>query len=344
MFPRTLTTLLLSLGLTFGSFTIATPDAAAQPGSILAKSREKGPRTHKGRATTSKGSSKTKSSSSKSSNRSSSTRARTSSSSERRVVRTTTTRSTPTRTNVQSRRTVTRTRPAAHHTTTTRTVRNARPRTTTTHHRGHSVRRTYYSGSRHTHTSHHHSHHTHAHTSSRSYVSSSSRSGRTHGRATIEPYVTGGLGISGLAADAIVDGALPGVGYNLAVGAKGKLFGAEFGVNGGGYTLTPGDFSTDLGIIGLSGDLKLQPSIAFFEPYLAVGVGGYALQDAVIAETSGGVGVRLGAGADFRFDNIALRAGYQFGGYGFGNESGAYGAQSIGAKSETLSASLVVYF
>ncbi len=198
------------------------------------------------------------------------------------------------------------------------------------------------------HSTHHssHSHHTSSHGHHNTYTRGSTQTRRSQDRATIEPYLTGGLGISGFASAAIVDGpALPGIGYNLALGAKGKLFGAELGVNGGGYTFTPGSASVDMALVGLSGDFKLQPSIAFFEPYVSLGIGGYALQDAVIDETSTGVGLRVGAGADFRFDDFALRVSYLYGGYGLGNDHAAYGGDGdFGAKTETLGAALIVYF
>ena len=337
MFSRTLTTLTLALAVTFGSQIFMPADASAKPGSILVKSRDSGKRTHKGKPSSSS-SKKSSRSSSSSSNRRTTTRSAP-------AQRTTTTRTTPTRRTTTTRTTPTRTtttRTTPSRTTTTRTVRNVRPRTharsTRTVHRSRpNVRRSYYSSS---HSHHHSSHHTSHTTQSRS----STQTGRTHGRATTEPYITGGLGISGFASKQIVDGALPGIGYNLAIGAKGKLFGAELGVNGGGYTFDPGAASTDLALVGLSGDLKLQPSISFFEPYAALGIGGYALYDGIVSEASSGIGVRLGAGADFRFDNIAVRLSYQFGAYGLGNDSDAYGGGDIGARTETVSAGLLVYF
>lgn len=359
MFPRTLSTMLLTFAMTFGAQVVLPTQADARPGSILVESRESGKRTHKGRATTSKSkSSKSKSKSKSSRSRSTTSRRTATSNGSYRTGRTrpatstrsASTRSTRTTTTRRPTRTTTTTTRPTRTTRTTRTVRSQPTRTTHTRTtrtvrsapRGNRVRRTtYHSGHRTRHV-HHTSHHSsHSHTSS--HTRSSTRSGRTHGRATIDPYVTGGLGISGFAADAIVDKALPGIGYNLAVGAKGKLLGAELGLNGGGYTLDPGNASTDIGLIGLSGDLKVQPSIGIFEPFAYLGVGGYALHDGVINEASGGIGVRAGLGADFRFDKVALRAQYQFGLYGMGNESGAYGGD-FGAKTETLGASLVVYF
>lgn len=344
MLPRFMTTLILAIAVTLGTQVIAQADAVARPGSILSQSRTSGTRAHKGRqASTSK--SKSKSKSKKSTSKSSSTRRTTQSGTTTRTTRTTQpTRTRTTRTTTTSRPTTTRTTRtvrSSHPTRTTRTVYRSQPR-------GQRVRRTYRSGhtSHTTHTSHHHTHASHARTShshTTTHASTSARSGRTHGRATTEPYITGGLGISGFASDAIVDGALPGLGYNVAVGAKGKLFGGELGLNGGGYTFDPGSASADIGLIGISGDFKVQPSISFFEPYVAIGVGGYALQDGVIDETSAGVGLRLGAGADFRFDAVALRISYLYGAYGMGNDSDAYGGD-FGAKTETLGANLIVYF
>ena len=134
------------------------------------------------------------------------------------------------------------------------------------------------------------------------------------------------------------------MGWNVAAGAKGKIFGGELSLNGGAYTFTPGNFPTDIGLWGLSADLRVQPAFGFFEPFATVGLGGYMLHDAVIREVSGGVGLRAGVGADLRFDDVAIRLGYNFGLHALDSDDHAYGEGAFGARTESLSAGLVVYF
>lgn len=355
---RTLTTLIFGLALAVGSQTIFESQADAKPFGTLTQSRKSGKRTHKKSDGDSSSSNKKKSSSS--------------SSGDRRVVRRTTTTSRPSGTTYRTNRTSgTYRRPASssssvsRHGSSTRTVRNTRPRSTTHSSHGHTThtrtvrtssgrrlrgntsRRTYYrSGSRRTYHSGHHSHHHSSHAHASVHHSSSGRASnvrREDSKPSVEAYVTGGLGISGFASNEITDLALPGAGYNLAVGAKGGFFGGEIGLNGGGYTFEPGSGSADIALVGLSGDLKLQPSIGFFEPYVAAGLGGYAMNDAVIEESATGMGLRLGAGADFRFGQVALRVNYQHNFYGMQDVNGGYDGD-LSARTETLGANLVVYF
>ena len=340
---------LLALALSFGTQSIAMSQASAKPFETLTKSRKGGKRTHKKAG---KSSSKDKKSDSKK---------RTTT--NRRVVRRTTRPSTTnttrtrhyrrpsnstsstTRHGTSSTRTVRNVRPR---TTSTRTVRNVRPRTTTRTRtttttrvrRGSTSRRTYYrqgaAGS-----------HSHSHTTVNSRSGSTHRRGArvrdTSGSTAVEAYLTGGLGISGFSANEITDLPLPGAGYNLALGAKGKYVGGELSLNGGGYTFEPGSGSADISMVGLSGDIKLQPSFGFFEPYVAAGIGGYALKDAVIDEGAVGLGLRLGLGADFRFRQFAVRVKYQHGSYGLNDVKGQYDGD-LTAHTETVGANLVVYF
>jgi hypothetical protein len=96
-------------------------------------------------------------------------------------------------------------------------------------------------------------------------------------------------------------------------------------------------------MVGLSGDIRLQPKIAFFEPFLMAGIGGYALQDAVIDEQATGLGLRLGGGADFRFRDFAFRLHYTHANYGLGDRNGGFDGD-LSARTETLGGSLVWYF
>ncbi len=346
-------TLLLTLGLAMGSQMIWEAEAEAKPFSTLAGSRKGGKRTHKKADSSEKSSDSEKKKSSRSS-----------SSSNRRVVHRTTTRSQPrsSGSHTTGRRTSTYRKPAGSNTTTTRRTTTSRPSTrtttrrtttttqrpTTTHttrttttrkRRGATSRRTTYRSGHH----HHRSSHTHVSASGSSHSSGSTSLRRNETRPTVEAYVTGGLGVSGFASNEITDLPLPGFGYNLAVGAKGKLFGGELGLNGGGYTFDPSNAAADIATIGLSADLKLQPAFGFFEPFIAVGLGGYALNDAIIDETATGLGLRLGAGADFRYENFAFRLAYNHGSYGLHDTNGMYDGE-LGARTETISGAFVVYF
>lgn len=314
---------------------VATSSAAAGPGALINSASKDGKRKHK-RANAKR----TKKKSKKKKTSRSSTR-RSSSNHDGHGVRRTTTRRNShghtTRRNTRTTRRTTRTRTVrrpAHHTT----------RRTTTR------RRVTHTAPRHRHVRHTRHHNTRTRTrvvhtqSSSTQASSRASSGSTASSSSnIEAYLTGGLGYSGFAAPTITDEALPGAGYNLALGIKGKYLGVEFGFNGSGHTFDPEAATTDLAVFGLSADLKIQPSFAFFEPYILGGIGGYSLQDGVINEASAGAALRLGAGADFRFDDAAIGVRYLHSQYGFADDSGIYGGD-FGASSETLGVNLSFYF
>lgn len=328
---RNLTTLAIAATLSFGAQLVEINTAEAAPGGTLVRSTKGGTRTHKAAKSNSKSTSK--------------------STTKKTTTRTTTTRTAPTRTRTTTTRssapsrttrttTTRRTSPGARTTTTYRTSRPSSTTRTTTYHS--SPRRTVHhrssrnyrsSGSTTYYSTHYHS-------------SSAPRTTTTYETSapSAEAYLTGGLGLSGFASNAIVDGALPGLGYNVALGVKGGLLGGELGLNGGAFTFTPGDLPTDLGVFGMSLDFKVQPSFGIFEPFVSAGIGIYGLADGVISERSVGAGFRLGAGADLRFDNVALRLGYHFNGYLFDNAYDAYGPGSFTARTEALTANLVVYF
>ena len=158
----------------------------------------------------------------------------------------------------------------------------------------------------------------------------------------MDGYIRGGIGIQALAAPAIADEALPGIGYEVAIGAKGKLFGAELGLNGGGYTLDSDAEGSELQTLGLSLDFKIQPKIKMFEPFAMIGVGGYYLGDKVLDEAAGAGALRLGFGADIRFDNIAVGARYIWSAYEFTNDQ-SY-VDGVGANTEMIGANLAFYF
>lgn len=208
--------------------------------------------------------------------------------------------------------------------------RSYRPTTTRTVH--------HYSRSRPTYTHVHHSH--------RTYQSDYGQPvAQTQATSNIDVFINGGVGISGFASNTITDDALPGIGWNFAIGGKGEYIGMEFGLDGGGYTFDPqGTNETELGLFGLYFDLKLQPTIAgFFEPYVFAGLGGYVLSDAILVENTSGGAYRLGLGANLRFENVAIGGKYLYQGFGFADDSGIYGGDFSG-NSETVSLGLTFYF
>jgi len=159
----------------------------------------------------------------------------------------------------------------------------------------------------------------------------------------VDIYITGGLGISGFESTTISDQALPGVGWGVAVGGKGKLLGFELGLDGGGFTFDEESNQTDLAYFGLYGDLRLQPSFGILEPFVSAGLAGYSLQDGVLQEASGGAAFRLGLGANIRFDDFAIGGKYLYTGMAFADDSGIYGGD-FSAKSESVTANVTFYF
>lgn len=243
-------------------------------------------------------------------------------------------------------RTTTTRRPAG----TTRQVGTTTYRSSGTTHRHYTTTRTYVrSHSRPTRTRVVRSTPTHVHHQSDVvYVQDAPPAGHSSASSSnsnVDVYITGGVGTSGFASTTITDDALPGIGWNVAVGGKGKYLGLEIGLDGGGYTFDPeGANTTDLALFGLYGDLKLQPTIAgFFEPYVYAGLGGYVLGDGILDEASSGGAFRLGLGANLRFDDIAIGAKYAWQTMGFTDDSGSYGGDFTG-ESETLGLNLSIYF
>lgn len=258
------------------------------------------------------------------------------------------TKSTRTRSNTTRTTTTRTTRPAG---TNTRYVGTTTYRSSGTTTRNYTTSRTYVrSHSRPTRTRVVRSSPTHVHHHSDVvYVQeappASHSSARSSSDSNVDVYITGGVGTSGFASNTITDDALPGVGWNVAVGGKGKYLGLEIGLDGGGYTFDPeGANTTDLALFGLYGDLKLQPTIAgFFEPFVYAGLGGYVLGDGILDEASSGGAFRLGMGANLRFDDIAIGAKYAWQTMGFTDDSGSYGGDFTG-QSETLGLNLSIYF
>lgn len=301
-------TFLTTLALALPTTMIVAPSEASAIGGVLKSSKSKGKRVHK-RA----GAKRTKKDRKKRTRRSSRK-----SSNTRRVVNRTSRRTT-------TRRTTTR---RATNRTSRRTSRRVVRRTTTRRPSRRVVRR---SSSR---TTHHH----HRRSEARASSSSSSKS-----KSNIDVYLTGGLGTSGFSSTTISDEALPGLGYNIALGLKGKWIGAELGFDGGGYTFDPEEGGTDLAYSGLFADLKLQPTLDIFEPYAFVGVGGYLLADDIVKENTSGGALRAGVGANLRIDDFGIGVKYTYMAFSFRDDSGIYGGD-FGGQSESVGVNLSLYF
>lgn len=306
--------------------TVSIAEADAAPGSTLGESRKPGRRVHK-----------VKEASKKPSKDDDNKKKKPTSSSPQATGQ-------PHRTNATPR-------PAATRTTTTRTnsahqarpqgparaTGRTRPAGSSTTHRRSNVRTT-----RHSH-SHTEVHHHHYNDSSRQ-VSTARRVDYDESPSTIDAYFTLGLGMSGFASGQIADSALSGMDWNLGLGIKGELFGGELGVHGGAYSLgsDPGqDSKIDFTIVGVSLDLKLQPAFSFFEPYALIGFGGYGFQDGEMQETAGGGAIRLGAGADFRFNDFSIGARYLYTAYALSNNS-SY--RDLSVQTESLGINASFYF
>ncbi|MBD3838211.1 TonB-dependent receptor plug domain-containing protein, partial [Brevundimonas sp.] len=180
-------------------------------------------------------------------------------------------------------RTTTRTEVHHHHTTAPRTT----TRTEIHHHhtgapvvvRPRSTRRYYYYGSGDT---------SGGSTVTGTYQGSNNRRSYGADDRTTETYITAGAGLSGMAAPQIANDALPGMSFNAGLGAKSSWMAGELGFTMGGYRLDPAQAQSDMTLIGVSADLKLQPSFAFLEPYALVGVAGEYFNDTVVNQSATG--------------------------------------------------------
>ena len=179
------------------------------------------------------------------------------------------------------------------------------------------------------------------------YESSPQRSeGRMGGRRNGEFYVTGGMGVSALAAPQVADLALPGLDFNVGLGGKTGFVAGELGFGLAGWRFDPADSArtANLSMYSITGDLKLQPSFAFFEPYIMGGLGGNILSDHYIDETTAGLSLRVGAGVDLRFNRVALNANYTRNFMGMVGDAEVYDDGVLGATTETLGLGVKLYF
>lgn len=169
---------------------------------------------------------------------------------------------------------------------------------------------------------------------------------RTEARDTepvADPYFTLGLGAAGLDAAVLDDGTMSGTDFNLGLGAKTDIVSAEVGLHVAGYE--PVDPDRDISMYGLTGDVRLQPRLGFFEPYALLGVGVHGLADSETDFASVGPSLRLGLGADVRIDDFGLSARYLYSAYGFddtGNGRTLDGGYE--AESSQLGLNVLFYF
>jgi opacity protein-like surface antigen len=168
---------------------------------------------------------------------------------------------------------------------------------------------------------------------------------QSDGGSNTEIYLTGMAGLSGFDSEMITFQPLPGVGYNLGLGVRGGPFATEFGFDMAGYRFDPAaTASNDLVMLGMTADLKFQPAFGFFEPYVGVGFGGHVFNDRVLATNTVGGSMRLGLGADFRFDRVAINVHYLFNNFAMlDDEYSSYG-RAFGAQTETLGVGMKLYF
>ena len=161
-----------------------------------------------------------------------------------------------------------------------------------------------------------------------------------------ELYVTGGMGLSGMSATQITDAPMPGLDFNVGVGAKRRLLVGELGFGLSGYRLDPemAANTADMTLVSLTGDVKLQPRLAFIEPYISAGLGGHVFNDHIIDEGAVGASLRLGAGVDLRFDTVAVSAQYQRNFLGLVGDDRIYEDGAMSANTETLGLGLKIYF
>ena len=161
----------------------------------------------------------------------------------------------------------------------------------------------------------------------------------------VDGYIVASVGVSALdMPDTVVEGAaLPGIDYQIGVGGKSGWLAAELGFNLGGYRLDPASPESNFTMVGLTADVKLQPSFGFVEPYVMAGLGGHMLTDHDNNSDSAGASLRLGGGVDFRIQNVALSAQYLRTGYGLANDGG-YDVEEVSAVSETIGLGLKFYF
>lgn len=324
---RSLTTLIALFFIALGGAHLALPlsEAEARPGSILRESRQNRTRTHK--ADRSRDNQSREDSSARRSRRSSNTN---------RARPTGPPRATGNTRPATPPRSQTRPDRHRHHPSArpgrsySRDHRESRYR----HRRRATTTRVHISG--HRHIDHHHHHHYGA-----PAPDIRTEEPRQPAKPPIDIYLTLGAGLSGLAAPKISTHALPGNDFNLGVGAVGRFFGFEMGLHGGLFSFDPDATILDVSLMGLSTDLKLQPSLSFFEPYIAVGIGGHHLYDAYLRETALGTSGRLGAGIDLRISKLAISFRYQRNLYLFAN--GGYFHDGLGARTESLGINITFY-
>ena len=192
---------------------------------------------------------------------------------------------------------------------------------------------------------HHHHHHGPSSGASTGTVQRAPAPAPVQEASIVDGYLTASVAAAALEVPEVFNGTLPGIDYQVGVGGKSGWLAAELGFNMGGYRLNPAASESDLTLLGLTADVKLQPSFGFVEPYVMAGVGGHVLTDHPEDTSSSGASLRLGGGIDFRIENVALSAQYLRTGYGLANDGGWDTTDGeVGATTESVGLGLKFYF
>lgn len=179
---------------------------------------------------------------------------------------------------------------SSHHQTTHRSrrvVRNRRP-----------ASRTYYARDRHPETE----------------VAST---GHSHGKSSMTAALRGGIGTGSLLIPRVASDTMGSMNLFAEIGVKGKLFGFDFGVNGGNYFF---EDENALRIWGLNMGLRLQPKFGIVEPFATIGTGFYWLDDSKLNEIALSGALNVGVGAEIHINDVALGLKYQWSRYSFSND------------------------
>ncbi len=223
--------------------------------------------------------------------------------------------------------------------------RRTTTRTTTVHHH-HTPRRAYrYSAPVRRRTTVHH-HHRYPNRGGSTVVTTQPRQ-RVAPKRVENPttaYLTAGLGASGILAPQVNESVLSGSDFNVGLGGRSGWVAAELGFTMGGYQRAQQAGESDVTTLGLTADLKLQPTFSIIEPYASVGVGGHVLNDHFKNNSATGGSLRLGAGVDVRIQNVAISAQYMHMQYNLLDNGTQYEGGSLGAASDTIGLGLKFYF
>jgi hypothetical protein len=182
----------------------------------------------------------------------------------------------------------------------------------------------------------HHHHHAAGAASHTHYRSHEPYRYEPHHRA--DGYLTLGLGASALSPPA--GGPLFGSNLDLGLGVRGRVLATGMHFTGAGY-LRGGTLPyAGVSLYGLGADLKVQPALGPFEPYVFVGLGAAVASDRMAGTVAlGGLG-RAGFGADLRHRNAALGLRYTYTGLALPDPDRGLAA----SRTDSVGLNLSLYF